>query len=105
MEPEDRHLLAPDASFDGGSLHCGNGLVLLIRQHIDPLERGQLLEIRSTEISVDEGLPAWGWSSSLLFERRMVSASSAEMALCVCFRYRIGRAGLRNAPRSGGGTN
>ncbi|MCJ1899499.1 hypothetical protein MR829_03780 [Paracoccus versutus] len=46
-------------SFDGGDLDCGNGLLLLIRKHIDPLPRGGLLEILSTEISVDEDLPAW----------------------------------------------
>lgn len=50
---------APDASFDGGDLDCGNGLLLLIRQHLDPLVRGQLLEIRSTEGSVEQDLPAW----------------------------------------------
>jgi 5-methyltetrahydropteroyltriglutamate--homocysteine methyltransferase len=35
------------------------GLLLLIRKHIDPLTRGQLLEILSTEISVEVDLPAW----------------------------------------------
>lgn len=59
MQPIARHELAPDVSFDGGDLDCGNGLLLLIRKHIDPLPRGGLLEIRSTEISVDEDLPAW----------------------------------------------
>src|SRR5437870_11323951 len=59
MEPVDRHQLDADARFDGGDLDCGNGLLLLIRQHLDPLERGQLLEFRSTEISVDEDFPAW----------------------------------------------
>ena len=59
MEPIDAHPLPPDVSFDGGDLDCGNGLLLLIRKHIDPLPRGGLLEIRSTEISVDEDLPAW----------------------------------------------
>src|SRR5277367_259333 len=59
MQPVARHDQAPDTSFDGGELDCGNGLLLLIRKHIDPLARGQLLEIRSTEISVDEDLPAW----------------------------------------------
>lgn len=54
-----RHDLAPDVGFDGGDLDCGNGLLLLIRKHIDPLPRGGLLEIRSTEISVDDDLPAW----------------------------------------------
>jgi 5-methyltetrahydropteroyltriglutamate--homocysteine methyltransferase len=59
MEPVDRHQLDADTSFDGGDLDCGNGLLLLIRQHMDPLERGQLLEFRSTEISVEEDFPAW----------------------------------------------
>jgi 5-methyltetrahydropteroyltriglutamate--homocysteine methyltransferase len=59
MEPVDRHPLTPDLSFDGGDLDCGNGLLLLIRQHMDRLDRGGLLEFRSTEISVDEDFPAW----------------------------------------------
>lgn len=53
------HAHAADASFDGGELDCGSGLLLLIRSHIDPLPRGGLLEIVSTEISVREDLPAW----------------------------------------------
>lgn len=59
MEPIERHQYAPDVSFDGGNLDCGNGLLLLIRKHIDPMARGGLLEIRSLEISVEEDLPAW----------------------------------------------
>ena len=59
MDPLEHHTLAPDVCFDGGDLDCGSGLLLLIRRHIDPMERGQILEIRSTEISVDEDLPAW----------------------------------------------
>ena len=59
LEPVDRHALAADVSFDGGELDCGNGLLLLIRQHLDPLAAGQLLEFRSTEISVEEDFPAW----------------------------------------------
>jgi 5-methyltetrahydropteroyltriglutamate--homocysteine methyltransferase len=59
MKPADQHPFPPDVSFDGGDLDCGNGLLLLIRKHIDPMARGQLLEILSTEISVDEDLPAW----------------------------------------------
>jgi 5-methyltetrahydropteroyltriglutamate--homocysteine methyltransferase len=55
----EQHPYRPDASFDGGALDCGNGLLLLIRRHIDPLEPGQLLEVRSTEPSVEEDLPAW----------------------------------------------
>src|SRR5688572_12513165 len=59
MDSAERHAQAPDVSFDGGDLDCGNGLLLLIRRHIDPMARGGLLEIRSTEISVEEDLPAW----------------------------------------------
>ena len=59
MHPVDQHPFEPDARFDGGSLDCGNGLLLLIRKHIDPLAPGQLLEILSTEQSVEEDLPAW----------------------------------------------
>ena len=59
MDPVTAHALQADVAFDGGDLDCGNGLLLLIRKHIDPLPRGGLLEIRSTEISVDEDLPAW----------------------------------------------
>ena len=50
MPYADRHPFEPDARFDGGDLDCGNGLLLLIRQHIDPLAHGQLLEFTSTEI-------------------------------------------------------
>jgi len=59
VQPVERHSFEPDASFDGGDLDCGNGLLLLIRQHMDPLERGGLLEFRSTEISVEADFPAW----------------------------------------------
>lgn len=54
-----RHPLAADTTFDGGDLDCGNGLLLLIRRHIDPLDGGQLLEILSTDATVEEDLPAW----------------------------------------------
>lgn len=54
-----RHQLSPDVSFDGGSLDCGSGLLLLIRRHIDPLPRGGLLELLSTDSSVETDLPAW----------------------------------------------
>ncbi len=56
---EERRPSVPRASFDGGSLDCGSGLLLLIRQHIDPLADGELLEIRSSEASVREDLPSW----------------------------------------------
>jgi 5-methyltetrahydropteroyltriglutamate--homocysteine methyltransferase len=59
MEPVTRHPVEPDVSFDGGNMDCGSGLLLLIRKHIDPLAPGGILEVRSTEISVEEDLPAW----------------------------------------------
>jgi 5-methyltetrahydropteroyltriglutamate--homocysteine methyltransferase len=59
MDYVERHRWPADVSFDGGTLDCGNGLLLLIRKHIDPLRNGQFLEIRSQESSVEEDLPAW----------------------------------------------
>jgi 5-methyltetrahydropteroyltriglutamate--homocysteine methyltransferase len=53
------HPHAPDAILEGGDLDCGSGLLLLIRSSLDALPKGRLLELRSTEISVDEDLPAW----------------------------------------------
>ena len=59
MDPVERHAHEPDASFDGGDLDCGGGLLLLIRRNIDPLEPGSLLEILSTDSTVEVELPAW----------------------------------------------
>ena len=59
MDASLQHSHPPDVSFDGGDLDCGGGLLLLIRRHIDPLPRGGLLEILSTESSVEGDLPAW----------------------------------------------
>ncbi len=58
-DPAERHAHEPDFSFDGGDLDCGGGLLLLIRRHIDPLEPGGLLEILSTDSTVEVELPAW----------------------------------------------
>ncbi|MCM3691506.1 sulfurtransferase TusA family protein [Neobacillus niacini] len=44
---------------DGGDLDCGSGLLLIIKQAMDPLNNGQILEVRSRERSVAEDLPAW----------------------------------------------
>ena len=59
MEPLERHTYRPDVSFDGGDLDCGGGLLLLIRRHIDPMNPGELLEILSTDSTVEVELPAW----------------------------------------------
>ncbi|HYC77189.1 MAG TPA: 5-methyltetrahydropteroyltriglutamate--homocysteine methyltransferase [Planctomycetota bacterium] len=57
--PVPRHAFAPDAVLEGGDLDCGSGLLLLIRGALDPLPSGRLLEVRSTETSVEQDLPAW----------------------------------------------
>ena len=44
---------------EGGNLDCGSGLLLLIRKAMHQVPEGEVLEIRSTEISVREDLPAW----------------------------------------------
>jgi TusA-related sulfurtransferase/uncharacterized OsmC-like protein len=49
----------PDAVCDGGDLDCGSGLLLIIRNAMQPLPPGGMLEVRSREISVKEDLPAW----------------------------------------------
>ena len=59
MEPFELHEYQPDVSFDGGDLDCGGGLLLLIRRNIDPLSPGGLLEILSTDSTVEVELPAW----------------------------------------------
>ncbi|MSU63627.1 MAG: 5-methyltetrahydropteroyltriglutamate--homocysteine methyltransferase [Pedosphaera sp.] len=59
MNPVEKYPHAADVSFDGGDLDCGGGLLLLIRRHIDPMARGGLLEIHSTDASVEGDLPAW----------------------------------------------
>jgi TusA-related sulfurtransferase/uncharacterized OsmC-like protein len=49
----------PNAVCDGGDLDCGSGLLLIIRNAMQPLPPGGMLEVRSREISVKEDLPAW----------------------------------------------
>ncbi|KAB2835210.1 MAG: osmotically inducible protein OsmC [Candidatus Brocadia sp.] len=44
---------------EGGNLDCGSGLLLLIRRAVNQMPEGDILEIRSTEISVREDFPAW----------------------------------------------
>jgi len=48
VQPVERHPFAADVSFDGGDLDCGNGLLVLNRQHMGAMALGQLLECRST---------------------------------------------------------
>ena len=96
MSPSAEHAQSADISFDGGDLDCGNGLLLLIRKHIDPLPRGGLLEIRSTEISVDEELPAW----CRLTGNELVSWTKAgkQRSFLVC-KGKLDERGQSGAPR------
>lgn len=48
-----------DAMCDGGDLDCGSGLLLIIKKHIDPLQKDQILEVRSTDRTVADDLPVW----------------------------------------------
>ena len=48
-----------DAVCEGGDLDCGSGLLLIIRNAMEPLRAGGILELRSRESSVKEDLPAW----------------------------------------------
>jgi TusA-related sulfurtransferase/uncharacterized OsmC-like protein len=57
MNAEDS--IHPDAVCDGGDLDCGSGLLLIIRNAMQPLPPGGTLEVRSRESSVKEDLPAW----------------------------------------------
>jgi TusA-related sulfurtransferase len=50
---------APSAICDGGDLDCGSGLLLIIRTAMAEIAAGEVLEVRSREISVREDLPAW----------------------------------------------
>lgn len=47
------------ATCDGGDLDCGSGLLLIIKKHMDAIQNGEILEVRSRERTVAEDLPAW----------------------------------------------
>jgi len=93
MQPIEAHVLPADAVLEGGDLDCGSGLLLLIRRGIDPLLPGQLLDIRSTELSVDEDLPAW----CRMTGNELVSftRSGRERSFLVCKGPLAGREALR----------
>lgn len=58
-EPLDLKEIRPDRVFDGGDLDCGSGLVLLIRENMQQVPRGGVLEMRSLEPTVAADLPPW----------------------------------------------
>jgi 5-methyltetrahydropteroyltriglutamate--homocysteine methyltransferase len=97
VDSRDPRDLVPSARFDGGALDCGSGLLLLIRQNIDPLREGELLEIASSESSVCEDLPAWCrmTGNDLVWERQVEGKW--------LFLVAKGRLGDRPASPGGGG--
>lgn len=76
------HPHLPDAGFDGGSMDCGNGLLLEIRRHLNALEAGGLLEIRSTEPSVAGDLPSWSRLTGNMLVSRTGTPNSASYIVC-----------------------
>ncbi len=54
-----KEIPSADHVFDGGSLDCGSGLILLIRQNMLQVPDGGILEIRSSEPTVKSELPPW----------------------------------------------
>ncbi len=107
----DAPLPRPDAVCDGGDLDCGSGLLLIIRQAFEPLASGQVLEIKSSETSVREDLPAWcrmvghpllgsvpgaGRSTSYFVRKKGADAELAgdlEQARAFRWRVRVARTG------------
>ena len=57
--PVDLETLEAARVFDGGDLDCGSGLALLIREHMLQVPRGEVLELRSREPTVEGELPPW----------------------------------------------
>lgn len=51
--------IIPDHVFDGGDMDCGSGLVLLIRENMQKVPVGGIMEMRSLEASVCDDLPPW----------------------------------------------
>ncbi|MFH2007031.1 MAG: sulfurtransferase TusA family protein [bacterium] len=56
---DDLDKLRPVATFDGGTLDCGSGLALLLRDAVLKVPPGEVLELRSREPTVASDLPPW----------------------------------------------
>ncbi len=82
----DGSLPSAQAVCDGGDLDCGSGLLLIIRNAMQPLPAGGVLELRSREISVKVDLPAW----CRLVGHALLAIAPAEAST---FRYFIRKKG------------
>jgi TusA-related sulfurtransferase len=49
----------PSARVDGGSLGVGDGLLMLLREAMEPLPAGSVIAIRTSDPTVPHDLPAW----------------------------------------------
>ena len=108
----------PDHLLDGGDLDCGSGLVLLIREHMQRVPEGGVLELRSRERTVCDDLPPWcrmvghDYLGSLpgetadqkrFFVRRAAAAAAAESATLADDKARAREYEWRLRARSTGG--
>ena len=82
-----------DAVCEGGDLDCGSGLLLIIRNAMEPLPPGGVLELRSRETSVKEDLPAW----CRLVGHTLLGVEPADEKI---LRYFIRKKGIDEALRS-----
>lgn len=76
------HSHEPDSRFDGGAMDCGNGLLLEIRRHLNALDSGGLLEVRSIEPSVAGDLPSWSRLTGNDLVSRVGRPDSASYLIC-----------------------
>src|SRR5262245_12830622 len=53
------NLPEPSTLIDGGDLGVGNGLLMLLREHLDRLPAGAVVSVRTTDPTVEHDLPAW----------------------------------------------
>jgi len=87
---------------DGGNLDCGSGLLLVIRRAMEQVPENEVLEIRSTEFSVCNDLPAWcrmtenpylGWvegtDTNSFFVRRGGKAEDVNAELAKARNYKF----------------
>src|SRR4051794_5837826 len=49
----------PETLIEAGSLDLGNGLLMLLREHMEPLPPGAVVTVRARAASVAHDLPAW----------------------------------------------
>ena len=62
-----------DHIFDGGAMDCGSGLILLIRQNMLTVPSGGILEVRSSEPTVESELPPWCRMAGHIYLRSLKS--------------------------------